>query len=227
MSQFERELHAEEVADYLYHNREFFHVFPELLNELSVPHPKLGGEISLLERQVWNLRQQKEALQQQIEALTEVAGENGVLLQKVQQFGLALMRTQDETEAVAEVVRQMKEVFGVPFVALFSWEVPSCQVEGLHQLGLSQAWLKALKETLQPEHPVCGGLEDHWRKGLFPQVETEVRSTCLLPLGRERVWGVLALGSDEETRFHAEQGTYFLTLMGQMVSAKLASLFGE
>lgn len=218
------ELHAEDVIAYLCQNPQFFYDVPELLNELSVPHPKTGHEISLLERQVFNLRQQKEALQIEIEMLKDIAGENGRLLQKVQGFTIALMRAEDAQQAVETIYQQMKEIFSVPYVALFSWEMPRQQLAGLHQLGMSQAWLNTLKETLQPDSPVCGGLEAQWQKGLFPQVHNPIVSVSIIPLGQSRVWGLLALGSDTN-RFHADQGTYFLKIMGQMMTARLERLF--
>ncbi len=62
MSSLLNDIHAEDVANYLNRNREFFHVFPNLLNELSIPHPKSGQEVSLLERQVFQLREQRDSL---------------------------------------------------------------------------------------------------------------------------------------------------------------------
>jgi uncharacterized protein YigA (DUF484 family) len=224
MGLMDKEIHAEDVAEYLNQNRQFFHIFPELLTEMSVPHPKSGSEVSLLERQVHNLREQRDALQLEIAMLKDIAGENGALFQKVQAFTEALMRAKDVQQAVDTVYQQMSEAFNVPYVTLFSWEVPSEQVGGLHQLGMSLTWLNTLKETLQPQVPMCGVVEAEWQKGLFPLVTELVKSTCIIPLGTDRVWGVLALGSDNE-RFHSDQGTYFLKIMGAMITARLDRLF--
>jgi len=215
---------AEQVVQYLYENPKFFHAFPELLNILQVPHPTTGHEVSLLERQIWNLRQQKQALQIEIDALKEIAGENGRLLQKVQGLGLALMQAETSQAAVEVVYQQMKQEFAVPYVALFSWDLPNQQLEGLHQLGMSQTWLQTLRANLQLDRPTCGELEPQWQKGLFPQVQASIVSICLLPLGKEQVWGLLALGSDGR-RFHSDQDTYFLKIMGQMITARLEHLF--
>ena len=218
------ELKAEEVIEYLYQNPLFFHAVPELLNAMRVPHPTTGHEISLLERQVLSLRQQKETLETEIEMLTHIAGENVHLLQKVRAFIAELMRAQNEQQAVEVIYQQMTSEFAVPHVALFSWEIPQQQTAGLHQLGMSPQWLSTLREILQPQRPVCGGVEAHWQKGLFPQVQQPIASTCLIPLGEDRVWGVLALGS-EENRFAEDQGTYFLAIMGEMITARLERLF--
>ncbi len=223
MSSLLNDIHAEDVANYLNRNREFFHVFPNLLNELSIPHPKSGQEVSLLERQVFQLREQRDSLQVEVDTLKDIAGENGVLLHKVYDFSYALMATETEQAAVDEVYRVMHELFEVEEVTMISWDVPKQIVNGLHQLGFSQAWSNSLKETLLPNKPVCGLLEDTWQRGLF-HTDQPMQSVCVIPLGRDRVWGALALGATTD-RFSPDLGTYFLKVMGQMVTARLQRLF--
>ncbi len=217
---------AEEVADYLSRNPKFFHVFPNLLDSLSIPHPKTGQAVSLLERQVHQLREQKESLQIEVDTMVDIAGENGQLFHKVQAFTRAMVATQSEQAAVDCIYEQMKNEFLVDQIAMLSWDVPSTSLHGLSQLGVSQSWSNAMKSTLSFGKPVCGLVENDWQKGLF-QTHEPMQSICLLPLGDEssnRVWGVLALGSKTD-RFHPDLGTYFLAMMAELVSARLNHLF--
>lgn len=217
---------AEEVASYLSKNPTFFHVFPNLLDSLSIPHPKTGEAVSLLERQVHRLRDQKEALKIEVDTMMDIAGENGQLFQKVQEFTRALVATQSDQAAMDCIYQQMQQAFAVDQVAAVSWEVPSTSLHGLSQLGVSQTWSNAMKTTLSMSKPVCGLVENDWQKGLF-QTSEPMQSICLLPLGDAesgRVWGVLALGS-KTNRFHPDLGTYFLAMMADLVSAKLNHLF--
>lgn len=223
MSSLLNDIHAEDVANYLNQNREFFHVFPNLLDELSIPHPKTGKEISLLERQVFQLRDQRDALQVEVDTLKDIAGENGKLLHKVYDFGFALMRAQTEQASVDAVYEVMQSIFDVEQVSLMSWELPSQSLQGMNQLGISQTWSEAMKNTLSVGKPVCGLLENEWQKGLF-STSDPMQSVCLIPLGSNRVWGVLALGSTTN-RFQPDLGTYFLKVMGEMVTARLDHLF--
>lgn len=223
MSSLINDIHAEDVANYLNRNREFFHVFPNLLNELSIPHPKSGHEVSLLERQVFQLREQRDSLQVEVDTLKDIAGENGALLHKVYDLSYALLAAESEQDAVNVVYDVMHEVFTVEEVTIISWDVPKKSVHGVNQLGISQAWSKSLKETLQPGKPVCGLLEDSWQKGLF-HTDKAMQSVCVIPLGQQRVWGALALGATTD-RFSPELGTYFLKVMGQMITARLQRLF--
>lgn len=217
------EIHAEHVANYLAHNPEFFHVFPNLLDKLSIPHPSSGKAVSLLERQVWQLREQKEKLQDEVDSLVDIAGDNGRLLHKVQQLTRFMMAAETEQQAVDALYEQMRDVFKVDYMTLVSWEVPNQGIHGLSQLGVRQDWVKTLRETLQPGKPVCGLIEEKWKTGLF-HGESNVHSVCCLPLGWDRVWGVLALGSPTD-RFQPDLGTYFLKVMAELITARLNRLF--
>ncbi|MDX1796192.1 MAG: DUF484 family protein [Hydrogenovibrio sp.] len=223
MSSLINDIHAEDVANYLNQNRTFFHVFPNLLDELSLPHPKTGEEISLLERQVFQLREQRDKLQVEIATLKDIAGENGKLLHNVYQLSNALLGAETDQKAVDAVYRVMEDVFQVEFVSLMTWELPSTSIHGMNQLGISQNWSETLKETLVVGKPACGLVENEWQKGLFATSE-KMASVCLIPLGSHRIWGVLALGSTGD-RFKPDLGTYFLEVMGEMVTQRLNRLF--
>ncbi|WFE68009.1 DUF484 family protein [Thiomicrospira sp. R3] len=218
------DIHAEHVADYLSKNPQFFHVFPNLLDKLSIPHPSNGKAVSLLERQVWQLREQRDKLQDEVDSLVSIAGDNGLLLQKIQQLSRLLMAAETEQDAVEVLYSQMDEVFKVEYMTLVSWEVPNQSLRGLSQLGVRQDWVKTLRETLQAGKPVCGLIEQKWKSGLFKGAD-DLHSVCCLPLGMDRAWGVLALGSTTE-RFHPELGTYFLKVMAELITARLSRLFG-
>jgi len=216
-------LHAEDVVNYLDQNRKFFHACPNLLDELSIPHPKTGKAVSLLERQVFQLREQRDALKVEVDTLMNIAGENGQLFLKVQTFTKALMATQNEQAAMDCIYEQMAALFEVEHIAMVSWDVPSKCLQGLSQLGVSQTWAETLKTSLDKNKAVCGFVENEWQKGLFHTKEP-MKSVCVLPLGQESVWGILALGSQTE-RFNPNLGTYFLTMMSELITAKLNHLF--
>jgi len=223
MSSLLNDLKEEDVANFLNQNRAFFHVFPNLLDDLSIPHPESGKAVSLLERQIYQLRHQRDELKVEVDTLIDIAGENGRLLHKVRDFSKVLMATRSEQAAVDCIINEMKTRFDVEAVALVTWDVPDISLHGVTQLGVSQTWVQTLKTTLHPDEPACGVLENDWQKGLF-HTDDLMKSVCLLPLGEKRVWGVLALGSTSE-RFHSDLGTYFLKIMAEMVTARLQHLF--
>lgn len=224
MSKFsEKRIQAEDVADYLNQNREFFHIFPSMLDNLSIPHPKSGQAISLLERQIFQLREQRDHLQVEVDTLKDIAGENGQLLHKVYQFAFTLMAAQTEQQAVDAIYNSMADIFKVEHMSFMSWEVPNASVSGINQLGISQAWSKSLKESVEVGKPACGLLENDWQKGLFA-TDDLMASVCVIPLGSDKVWGVLALGATTD-RFSPNLGTYFLKIMSSLITARLNRLF--
>ncbi len=211
------------MAGYLNENREFFHVFPNLLSELSVPHPKTGKAISLIEHQIAKLRIQREQLQIEVDTLKDIAGENGELLHKVYLLTNALLAAKTDQEAIDAIYKVLKEEFLVEHLALVSWDVPLGNVSGIAQLGFSQDWSIALKTRLDLTEPVCGLLDDEWQRGLF-QTNQNIESACILPLGNKRTWGVLAMGATS-SRFSDELGTYFLKMIARMITERLKRLF--
>ena len=78
--------------------------------------------------------------------------------------------------------------------------------------------LAPLAEILTREQPLCGRLTPAQLAVLFADRCGQVASCALLPLHGQ---GLLAIGSPEANRFHPGQGTFFLELIGETVSAAL------
>ncbi|HID00813.1 MAG TPA: DUF484 family protein [Piscirickettsiaceae bacterium] len=222
----DKPLDAGQVAAYLRDHPTFFHTFPELLEHLSVPHPKTGQAISLLECQVMQLRARKTQLEAELEGLVAIAGDNGRLFNRMHQLNRAMMAARSEEAAVAALLTGLQNIFGLEQVRLLSFEVPARPVAGLQQLGISGRWKRLLQTHLQVGQPRCGPLEPEWQAGLFEPMPA-IASVCVVPLGFERVWGALALGSGDPARFSPALDTYFLRLLGELISARLAHLFGD
>ncbi|BBP45068.1 hypothetical protein THMIRHAS_04410 [Thiosulfatimonas sediminis] len=216
---------AQEVVEFLTQNPTFFAEYPQLLERLVLPHPQGENAVSLVERQLQQFRQQRDSLKSEFMSLLNIAGENNSLFEKVMQFTLSLLATQNETQALQQIEQQLQTLFVVDCVKIFSFEMPKRSVAGIQQLGMSSRWSELLNGLLQPKTPYCGALEKEWREGLFAD-NGQVSSTCLLPLGETRVWGVLALGR-YDLGYENDFGHFFLRLISQIVTAKLIDLFED
>jgi hypothetical protein len=73
----------------------------------------------------------------------------------------------------------------------------------------------------QQQGPVCGQLSDTQMDYLFGAQAEDVGSAALLPLRSDDILGVLAIGSSDKQRFHADMGTEFLIQLAEVVSCKL------
>jgi|GEM_PF-1084391 len=213
-----------QVEEYLRHNPRFFEGREALLSEMLLSHPQTGQTVSLLERQLAILRSKSDLFETQVNEFIGHAMANTQIFEKIQAFSAALMRTQTDQEAIDCIYQQMQILFSVDETSLHSFDLPHKSLDGLKQLGLNQRWANALATTLKIDRPLCGAIEEAWRQGLFYQHDS-IASVCVIPLGENSVWGVLALGSLDLKYSGTE--TLFLKFIGQMVTSKLSHLFVE
>src|SRR3569623_3705821 len=82
------------IADYLRNHPEFFITHSRLLAEVRVPH-LAHGAVSLIERQLTVLRDQKLELKRQLQALVQVARDNDRLNARIQHITLGLQDARD------------------------------------------------------------------------------------------------------------------------------------
>src|SRR3989338_570272 len=83
-------MRAEDVAQYLQSNPQFFEEHLETLAQITLPHPHGGRTISLSERQLVALREKNRELEKKLHELIEFARENDALQHKVHEFVTAL-----------------------------------------------------------------------------------------------------------------------------------------
>ena len=69
----------EQISDFLKLNPDFFLGHPELLAEITVPHPYSGQAISLGERQVLALRDKSRGLEIKLREFIQFAEENDAI----------------------------------------------------------------------------------------------------------------------------------------------------
>lgn len=210
------------VAEYLQRHPRFFEGKENLLKSMLLSHPQTGVTISLLERQLAVLRTNSDDFASKVTSYEDHAVANAETFAKIEHFSAALMKTQTPQDAVDCIYEQMQVLFGVDETSLHSFELPNQSLDGLKQLGMSHRWEQALLATLRVNKPVCGPIEADWRSGLFYQHDN-IASVCVVPLGEDRLWGALALGS-VEMKFIGNE-TVFLKFIGKLVTAKLDSLF--
>ena len=79
-------MNAEDVAQYLQNNPQFFEYYAAVLAKITIPHPYSGRTISLNERQLLTLREQNKHLEKKIQEIIQFAHENDALQQKLHQL---------------------------------------------------------------------------------------------------------------------------------------------
>jgi len=200
---------ADDVAQYLQDNPQFFDTYAEILAGIRIPHPYGGRTVSLSERQMLTLREKNKELEKKLQEMLEFASENDALQNKVHQFTLALFNVQDLMSLQDVITGNLRDIFSVPHVALHIWKglPPSAEV-----LAFADEY----------KQPVCTHHAVHETLSWFGESASGLKSFAYLPLRTSaHSIGLLVLASEDSQRFYPEMGTVFLQRIAETVSSAL------
>ena len=215
-------LTPEQVASYLSKNPDFFTDYPDVLEQIQIPHSS-GIAVSLVTKQLEVLRNKNQKLSQQLDEFVQNARQNDHLFQKMHKLTLALFTSDTLEDTIQNLERVLHEDFLVDFVAVrLTYPDNHAQFPSLFVAPGDES-PAPLKKILENMHPFCGQTEPSLSRFLFRTNSREVRSSAIIPLMSPTLSGILAIGSQDEQRFQADMGHIFLKYIGQLVSCRLAS----
>jgi hypothetical protein len=202
-------MRAEEVAQYLQNNPQFFEEHAETLAQINLPHPHGGRTISLSERQLLALREKNKELEKKLREMIAFAQDNDALQHKVHEFVVELFTPRDLTTLQETIPRLLRDLFAVPHTALHLWQTDPPSVEVL-------AFADAQAQ------PVCLHHAAHDTAKWFGERSAQLHSFAYLPLrASNKTIGLLVLASEDKQRFYPEMGTVFLQRIAEAVSSAL------
>lgn len=212
------ELNEREVADYLHRHTDFFSRHEELLLEMVLPHPQNGQAISLVERQVGALREQKSQLRDQLHQLHLAARTNEQLMSRFQQLTLSLIGSDNFDSAVSYICDALREDFHADAVELLLFD---CEGEK-NSISSNDPRLKTFARILEGRVTVCGHLREEQLALLFgDEASKEIASAVVIPLcdtSDSPCLGLMAIGSIDSQRYHPEMGTMFVNHLGAVMN---------
>ena len=212
----EVQLDEQAVVDYLRHHGDFFLRHDYLLPELELPHADTGAAVSLIERQVAVLREQRQELKRKLQQLTQTARDNEHLLERIERLILGLMESPDNETTLLRLRGGLREDFHADAVEL-KWLRDDSSGATARQL---------FDKIIQRKEPVCGHIAPSQGQFLFGKVADELASGAVIPLvdphGGHCI-ALLGIGSIDPKRFHAEMGTTFLRYLGAVLARLLDS----
>jgi uncharacterized protein YigA (DUF484 family) len=216
-----------EIADYLLNNLDFFERHSTLLTKLRLPHNRGSATVSLVERQVATLREKNQSLESRLRELIDVARGNDVLAAKIHRLACRLIRARSAATLLDSMETSLREDFGASeWLLLLGPTRPTgfSQIESRHLRLVDPAApeLKMFETLFESARPRCGQIRDSQRDYLFGVGTVEIGSAALVPLSREIGFGLLAIGSPDEQRFHPAMSTDFLAHIGDLVSEAVA-----
>lgn len=226
MSKQQNALTSDQVADYLRANPEFFSDHLELLEDILIPHPS-GNAVSLISKQLEILRNRNQEMETQLASLIEIAKSNDTSFNRMHKLTLALLETSTLEEAVASLEEVLSGYFMTDFVAVrIITSKPDAALPHLF-LEPDSAEMEQFLPILAADQPKCGRPTLAQAKVLFGAAALEVQSAAIIPMRFADMSGVLAIGSRSNERFHYSMGSFFLTHMSEIISARFLSLFSQ
>ena len=213
---------AEQVADFLQQQPEFFEGKETLLSNLKISHG--GGAVSLMEKQVAVMRERNVELRQRLNQLLEVAGENDKLFEKTRKLLLSLLVAENASDIYGAIYTSLKADFGSDCMALILTNDAASESEKYNYVRKYSAENvnPSLARLINGNKAVCGVLRGDELAALFPGEEERVGSAAMVPLHWQGQWGLLAIGSLDPEHFKSSLGTLFINHIGEVLSRALS-----
>lgn len=207
----------EQIAEFLKLNPDFFVGHPELLADISVPHPYSGQAISLGERQVLALRDKSRGLELKLREFIQFAEENDAIGDKLHKLSLGLMRARSLEAVFQSLSLSLSESFAVPHAAVRVW---ADHAPDLAEFAPVSADVKVLMTGLT--QPRCGFEVPDEVRGWFGAAGANQKSFALAPLREDNLNGLLVLASEDAKRFYPEMGTLYLSWLAELSGAAVS-----
>ena len=209
---------AEQVASYLRDHPTFFEDYAPLLADISLPHPHGGRAISISERQILTLREKNKLLEAKVTEMVQYGEENDKVGEKIHHLAVALLGERNVESVIDMICNSLEEQFNVPHVSLRIWSAEK-SIEGRAEFAAVSSEVKEFTSAMTA--PYCGQHAvyevDHW----FGEAAPRLKSFALIPLKRNKVFGLLVFASEDATRFYPEMGTLYLQRLSELASVAL------
>ncbi len=216
-------LNPHQIEEYLQQHPEFFHDHLGLLENLSIPHPS-GNAISLISKQLEMFRSKHKELENQLNALIEIARENDTSFHRMHELTLALLEAKGIDAAVANLEKVFFDCFLTDFVAIrIIKENSESSITNLY-VDTDNDNLKHFSKELSSNLPQCGRPTMAQAKFLFGDSAKEVKSCAIIPMVFSELEGLIAIGSKDDTRFHYSMGNLFLSQISEIIGTRFISL---
>lgn len=211
---------AEDVVEYLAAHPDFFRRHEQALLDLELPH-RAGTAVSLVERQVSLLRERNIDSRQRLSRLMETARDNDLLFSRTRRLVLGVLEADSLESCGRAVLDALRREFSIEHGTLHLLSGSSLTwPAGANVLDRASAG-SVLNGLLGVGRPIVGPLRPQERAILFGAAGEDVQSAAVVPVGGAPSIAVLAAGSSDPRRFHAEMGTMFLEFIGEVLARLL------
>jgi len=215
----------QQVVDYLMQNPEFFLQHSPLLNDLEIPH-EAGGVVSLIERQVAVLRERNQHFEEKLRDMVDAVHDNQRLHVSLHRLAVNLFDAGSLDDILGVVDDELRHKLGTDFVyfRLYSENVASDGSGQEHTyVDNDDEVLQTFSVLIEKNRIQCGHFSEQQIAQLFYADAPEVASAAIIPVSDGDIRGIIALGSRDESRYHAGMGTDFLSSLADLIGAAIRS----
>lgn len=209
-----------EVARYLRDHPDFFEAHQDVLAGMILPH-ETGAAVSLIERQVQILREQKDEQKRKLQYLISTAKNNEKLNDNVNSLILDLLDAETLNDVLEVIKQRISSDFEVDAITV-KLLASGNDVLKMHDelTAWQQPALVIGEKVMTSRQPLCGTFNRDQMSALFD--DNDIQSAGIVPLARDEnsksCYGIIAIGSYDPHRFRADMGTIFLSLLGQVLT---------
>lgn len=215
-------INAEQAAEFLRANPDFFVGHAGLLADLKIPHEN-GGAVSLVERQVGVLRERNVELRERLNGLLSIARDNDVIFEKTRALVLALLEARDLGELSAGLTRSLLGDFAMTATSLTLFDAGNELPAGVRAATRADAEAR-VGGLLRGQRVVCGVLRPEELQYVFGDSAEAVGSAAIVPLLlRGELLGLLAIGARDPQHFRSGMDTLFVSHIGDVLARCLVA----
>lgn len=218
-----------DIVCFLRDHPDFFEEHQDLLAGMILPH-ETGQAISLIERQVQILREQKDEYKRKLQTLIITAQKNETLNNNINTLILDLLDAGSLEEVLSVIDLRIRADFEVDAIAV---KLLASGNELLKTHEDLTAWQQPAlvigEKVMTARQPLCGAFKAEQMQALFDDVD--IQSAGIIPLVKnensKNCYGIIAIGSYDPHRFRADMGTLFLSLLGKVLTRILKRHISE
>ena len=203
-------LDAKDVELFLLDNLDFFESRESLLSEMKFKDSTSSAS-SLLERQIYKLRDEQKNLMGLLTCFIETAHLNEDLFNKSKELTLSILNASDKDEVISTVQNDFTK----------SFNINNCQLNFYSNSEIDNIE----KETGMSFHKGaihCGSFSSE--KMVFLFEDSKVESAAIAVLVNKTEIGLLKLGSYERTRYLGDEDTTFIEYIRDILEKKFQSI---
>ena len=213
-------LSEKDVAAFLAAKPDFFEHHEDLLTGLNLPDTR-KGTVSLVERQIYVLRERQRKTSEKLNAFVAAAEQNKEIYDKSRRLILDLMAANRNSGFFDALEKSLKRDFKCPAYALIIFGKPR-QINHFTSRIPTESAREYIGALMKAREPTLGVLRPEEQDFLFRHQSEKVKSAAVLAVReRNKRIALLAIGSADSNYFSPSMDTLFISFIADTLAKLL------